>query len=86
MALNSSSASRPSCCAAVADPLDGLRERLLAGHPDLVLQVDVAGGDEHVEVRPLRDPDGLHGALRVAVLAAGEAGDRDAPGLLWRCG
>ena len=41
------------------------------------------GRDEHVEVRPLGDLDRLDRPLRVAVLAAGEGGDRDpAPGLL----
>ena len=68
--------------APVADPADRLGERLLAGHPDLVLEVDVAGRDEHVEVRPLGDADGLDRALRVAVPAAGETRDGDAAGLL----
>ena len=39
--------------AGVRDPLDGGLERLLAGGPQLVLEVDVAGGDEQVQVRPL---------------------------------
>ncbi len=51
--------------------------------PQLVLEVDVAGRDEQVEVRPLGDADRLDGALRVAVAAARERGDRDpALGLL----
>ena len=45
--------------------------------------MDVAGGDEQVEVRPLGDADRLDRALRVAVLAARERRDRDpALGLL----
>ena len=43
--------------------------------------MDVAGGDEDVEVRPLGDPDRLDGPLRVAVAAAGERGHGDALGL-----
>ena len=39
--------------------------------------MDVARGDEDVEVRPLGDPDRLDGPLRVAVAAAGERRDRD---------
>src|SRR5690349_8980877 len=66
---------------AIADPLDRLGEGVLAAHPDLVLEVDLGGGDEHVEMGPLRDPDGLHGTLRVAVPAAGEASHRDTLGL-----
>ena len=63
--------------AAVGDPLHGLGERLLAVHPQLVLQVDVARRDEDVQVRPLGDLDRLDGALRVAVATARERGDRD---------
>ena len=64
-------------------PADGLGQGLLAGDAQLVLEVDVAGGDEQVQVRALGDADGLHRALRVAVLAAGQRGDRDpAPRLL----
>ena len=37
--------------------------------------MDVAGRDEHVEMRPLGDPDRLDGPLRVAVAAAGQRGD-----------
>ena len=66
----------------VADPADRLGERLVARHPQLVLEVDVRGRDEDVEVRTLRDPDRLHRLLRIAVAAAGERGDRDAPDLL----
>ena len=47
--------------------------------PELVLEVDVARRDEHVEVRPLGDPDRLDGPLRVAVAAARERRDRDPP-------
>ena len=39
--------------------------------------MDVARGDEHVEVRPLGDLDRLDGPLRVAVAAAREGRDRD---------
>ena len=64
-------------------PADGLGQGLLAGDAQLVLEVDVAGGDEQVQVGALGDADGLHRALRVAVLAAGQRGDRDpAPRLL----
>ena len=58
--------------APVTDPADGLGERRLAVDPQLVLEVDVAGRDEDVEVRPLGDLDRLDRALRVAVLAAGQ--------------
>ena len=69
--------------APVADPADGLGERRVAVDPELVLEVDVAGRDEHVEMRPLGDLDRLDRALRVAVLAAGQRRDGDpAPGLL----
>ncbi len=69
--------------AAVADPADRLGQRGLAVDPELVLEVDVAGRDEHVEVRPLGDLDRLDRALRVAVLAAGERRHGDpAAGLL----
>ena len=64
--------------AAVGDPLAGLGEGLVAVDPELVLEVDVARGDEDVEVRPFGDPDRLDGPLRVAVAAAGERGDGDA--------
>ncbi len=67
----------PELLPAVADPADRLGERLLAGHPELVLEVDVARRDEHVEVRSLGDPDGLDRPLRVAVAAAGERRDGD---------
>ena len=76
-AENSISASRAERLAAVADPADRLGERLVAVDPELVLEVDVARGDEDVEVRPLGDADRLDGPLRVAVAAAGERGDRD---------
>ena len=46
---------------------------------ELVLEVDLAGGDEHVDVGPLRVPDRLDGALRVAVAAARERRHRDSP-------
>ena len=39
--------------ARVADPVDGGREGLLAAHPQLVVEVDVGGRDEQVQVRPL---------------------------------
>ena len=42
--------------------------------------MDVAAGDEYVEMRPLGDADRLHGSLRVAVLAAGECGNGHAAG------
>ena len=64
--------------AAVGDPLARLGQGLVAVDAELVLEVDVARGDEHVEVRPLGDPDRLHGPLRVAVAAAREGGDGDA--------
>ena len=65
------------------DPADGLATGLVAVDPELVLEVDVAGRDEQVEVRPLRDADRLDGALGVAVLAPRERRDRDpALGLL----
>jgi len=47
----------------VADPLHGLGQGLLAIHPELVLEVDVARGDEHVEMRALGHADRLDGTL-----------------------
>ena len=82
-AENSISASRPELLAPVADPADRLGERRLAVDPELVLEVDVAGRDEHVEVRPLGDPDRLDGPLRVAVLAARERRHGDPPRVSW---
>ena len=64
--------------AAVADPADRLGEGLLAGQAELVLEVDVARGDEDVEVGPLGDADRLDGSLRIAVAATGEGGDSHA--------
>ena len=63
--------------AAVADPADRLGEGRVAIDPQLVLEVDVARGDEHVEMRPVRDLDRLDRPLRVAVAAAGQGRDRD---------
>ena len=60
-----------------AHPAACLGQGLLAGDAQLVLEMDVAGGDEQVQVGTLGDADGLHGALGVAVLAPGERGDRD---------
>ncbi len=62
----------------MADPTHRLGQRRVAIDPQLVLEVDVAGGDEDVEVRPLGDLDGLDGPLRVAVATACQGGDRDA--------
>ncbi len=67
--------------ARVADPLHGRREGFLARHPQLVLKVDVAGGDEEVQVRFLCRQQCVDTTLGVAVLAARQAGDGDAPGL-----
>ena len=57
-------------------------EHLLAGGAELVLEVDVAGGDEDVEARALGDADGLHRPLRVAVATAREGGHGHALRLL----
>ncbi len=65
--------------AAVARPSGAPRRAPgLAVDAELVLEVDVGGGDEDVEVRPLGDPDRLDGPLRIAVAAASQGGDRDA--------
>ena len=63
--------------AAVADPAHGFGERGLAIDPELVLEVDVARRDEHMEMRLVGDLDGFDGALRVTVAAPCERGDRD---------
>ena len=63
--------------APVADPAHGLGQRGLAIDPELVLQMDVARGDEHMEMRPVGDLDRLDRPLRVAVAAASEGRDRD---------
>ena len=60
---NSISASRPSVSRAQRTQRTRLGERLRrAIDPQLVLEVDVAGGDEHVQVGPLGDADRLDGA------------------------
>ena len=68
--------------AAIAHPLRGGKERVVTGDAQLVLEVDVAAGDEDVEVRPFGHPKSLDGPLRIAVLAAGQAGHGHAPGFL----
>jgi len=65
---------------AIADPADRLGERLVARHPQLVLEVDVRGRDEYVEVGPLRDPDCLDRFSGVTVAAAGQRGGPRRPG------
>ncbi len=67
----------PELLATVGHPADRVGQRLLAIDAQLVLEVDVARGDEHVEVGPLGDLDRLDGPLRVAVAAAGERRHRD---------
>jgi hypothetical protein len=56
----------------MAHPPDRLGQGLVAVHPELVLEVDVARRDEHVEVGPLGDLDRLDGSLGIAVATAGE--------------
>ena len=46
----------PELLAAVAHPANGLAQRRVAIDPELVLEVDVARGDENVEMRPVRRP------------------------------
>ena len=65
--------------AAVGHPLASGGQRLVAADPQLVLEVDVAGGDEDVEMGPLGDANRLDGALRIAVLTACQRRDGDAP-------
>ena len=60
----------PSCTASLRAPP--------RGHAQLVLEVDVGGGDEEVQVRLLGRRSASTSALRVAVAAARQAGDRDA--------
>ncbi len=62
----------------VAHPAHGGSKRLLPGHAQLVLEVDVARGDEDMEMRALGGEQRLHGPLRVAVAAPGEPGHRHA--------
>ncbi len=64
--------------AAVPDPAHRLRERFITAQAKLVDEVDVGRGDEHVKVGPLRSPDRLDRALRIAVAAARQGGDGDA--------
>ena len=76
-ALNSISASRPSSSRPWRTQRTASASAVLAIDPQLVLEVDVARGDEHVEVRPVGDLDRLDRPLRVAVAAAREGRDRD---------
>ena len=67
----------------VADPAHGFGQGGGPVDPQLVLEVDIAGRDEHVEMGPFGDLDRLDGALRIAVPAAGERRHGDpAAGLL----
>ena len=50
-------------------------ETLLASEPQLVLEVQVGGGDEHVHPAPRRRPQRLSGAVDVPVVAAGQSGN-----------
>ncbi len=68
--------------APVAHPADGLGDGLLAGQLELVLEVDVGGRDEDVQVGPLGDADRLDRPLRIAVAAARQGGHRHALRLL----
>ena len=77
-AENSISASGPSAFAPTTTQRTASASACRAIHAQLVLEVDVAGGDEHVEVRALGDADRLDGPLRVAVPAAGERRHGDA--------
>ena len=61
-------------------------EHLLPGHPELVLHVDVAGGDEHMDAGLFGLFQGVPGGIDVLFAAAGEAGhgafgDRPGDGL-----
>ena len=71
---------RPEGLAPVRDPLRGRKQRVVTRDAQLVLEVDVAAGDEDVEVRPLGNSQRLDGALRIAILAARQAGDGHSPG------
>ena len=71
---------RAESLSAVGHPLRGGEQRLVARDSQLVLEVDVAAGDEDVQVRPFCNPKGFHRTLRISVLAAGEPGHRHAPG------
>ena len=68
--------------AAVADPADRLGQRGLAIDAELVLEMDVARGDEHMEMRFVGDLDRLDRTLRVSVAAPRERGHGDVLGRL----
>jgi len=55
--------------------VDGGLNDLVAAHLELVLEVDVGGGDEGVDARPDGLPDRLPGAVDVRPGGAGEGGD-----------
>ncbi len=82
-AENSISASRPSSWRPWRTQRTASASAVAAVDPQLVLEVDVARSDEHVQVWPLGNLDRLDRSLWVAVLAAGQRGDGDpAAGLL----
>ena len=58
--------------------LPGHLQHLVPGLPDLVLQMDVGGGDERVDARPLGVLDGLPAGADVALHAARQAADHGA--------
>ena len=69
--------------ATVADPADRLGQRRIAIHPELVLEVDVARRDEHMEMRAMGDLDGLDRPLWVAIAATRERRDGDVLRVSW---
>ena len=69
-----------------ADGFADLVDGLLAGHAELVFEVQVGGGEEDVDAVLLGGLDGAGGGFDVFALAAGERGDAGACGLpgRWR--
>ena len=58
------------------DAGDGAAHDLFLGHAQLEFAMDGAGGQEHVDARPLRLLQGLPGAIDVVVVAPGQAANR----------
>ena len=59
-----------------AHRLDRLLQHLLAGHAQLLLHVEFAGGDEGVDARAVGAGQCLGGARDVAIVGAGQRADR----------
>ena len=64
--------------AGIGHHLAGAPDNLFAGHPQLVLQVDIRRSDKDVDARPGRVFDRLPGGIHITAHAARQAADRRA--------